>query len=317
MNKKIYLTLGLFFIFFASCVEETITLSTFPNTVTAVEPLNTEFNDINETVAGFLTDNISFIISTDSISEGEELNLKNYYLSFSLFHNELRFYEKNGYAYFDSALRVINSSNNEQGAFVTYNTTHTSDIFVYETDKDENLDIYYSVGNYINQSWSEPVSFDRINTDYNEKNFRAYNTGAIFCSDETGNYDIYEISYNITLSFKEWIESDNNITKESFSILNSNADDICPYMNGNYIFFASNREGGYGGYDLYYSHFENNTWSEPVNMGSEINTEYDEINPVSIYYMDHTNDILFFSSNKTDGKGGYDIYCIGIPSVIN
>lgn len=46
--------------------------------------------------------------------------------------------------------------------------------------------------------------------------------------------------------------------------------------------FASNRDGGYGGFDLYYSVLLNNEWSEPVNFGPKINAEYDDYRPILI-----------------------------------
>lgn len=73
---------------------------------------------------------------------------------------------------------------------------------------------------------------------------------------------------------------------------------------GKSLMFASDRPGGYGGMDLYMSHWDETgqLWGEPVNMGPGINTEGDEIYPRII------GDALFFSSNGWEGFGGYDIY---------
>ena len=76
--------------------------------------------------------------------------------------------------------------------------------------------------------------------------------------------------------------------------------------------FTSDREGGFGGYDLYFSKFVNGKWSSPVNFGSTINSEYDEYRPV-IY----NNAVMIFSSNKTGGKGGFDLYIVRIRELIN
>ena len=43
--------------------------------------------------------------------------------------------------------------------------------------------------------------------------------------------------------------------------------------------FTSNRQGGFGGFDLWYSIFDGTEWSEPKNFGERINTEYDEYRP--------------------------------------
>ncbi len=48
---------------------------------------------------------------------------------------------------------------------------------------------------------------------------------------------------------------------------------------GSLAYFASDRPGGEGGYDLYQSHFFRDHFTEPVNFGLPVNSEYDEISP--------------------------------------
>ncbi|HHB78981.1 MAG TPA: hypothetical protein ENK85_07085 [Saprospiraceae bacterium] len=72
--------------------------------------------------------------------------------------------------------------------------------------------------------------------------------------------------------------------------------------DGKTLYFSSNRPGGKGGYDIYVSHYENDQWSSPVNLGAPVNTPGDEITP----FNDGTN--LFFSSNWLPGLGGFDLY---------
>jgi hypothetical protein len=79
--------------------------------------------------------------------------------------------------------------------------------------------------------------------------------------------------------------------------------------------FTSNRPGGYGGYDLYYSKFDGQSWSEPVNFGEDINTEYDEFRPVALQVFDFKNDVMLFSSDRPGGKGGFDLYYVGIDKI--
>lgn len=68
------------------------------------------------------------------------------------------------------------------------------------------------------------------------------------------------------------------------------------------IYFASNRLGGYGGFDIYKSVFMNGKWSMPVNLGPNVNSPGDEISPVSM------NDILYFASDYFEGYGGFDLF---------
>jgi outer membrane protein OmpA-like peptidoglycan-associated protein len=73
--------------------------------------------------------------------------------------------------------------------------------------------------------------------------------------------------------------------------------------DGNRIYFASDMPDGFGGSDIYYSDLKNGDWSEPVNMGSGINTEFDEAYP----FADALGRV-FFSSNGHNSIGGKDIF---------
>ena len=95
-------------------------------------------------------------------------------------------------------------------------------------------------------------------------------------------------------------------------------DDKCSFIISDFMVFASNRAGGYGGYDLYYSRFENGVWNAPINFGEKINSEYDEFRPIVRALGDSTyfkNDFMLFSSNRPGGKGGFDLYYTGIQKV--
>lgn len=76
-------------------------------------------------------------------------------------------------------------------------------------------------------------------------------------------------------------------------------------LNERTLYFSSNREGGYGGFDLYrVVLLPNGEWSEALNLGPEINTPYDEDAPF-IHPDDKT---LYFSSKGHNGMGSYDVY---------
>ncbi|MFN3604864.1 MAG: OmpA family protein [Leptonema sp. (in: bacteria)] len=90
--------------------------------------------------------------------------------------------------------------------------------------------------------------------------------------------------------------------------INSNFDDLMPYitLDGKKLFFVSNRPGGYGGFDIWYSERDLtiNKWAKPVNLGPTINTEYDEITP----FLTKNGQKLIFSSNRPQGMGQFDLY---------
>jgi flagellar motor protein MotB len=75
--------------------------------------------------------------------------------------------------------------------------------------------------------------------------------------------------------------------------------------DGNLLIFTSNRQGGNGGKDLWFSLLNSKgTWSAPVNLGSVINTEADEMSP----FIHFDGKTLYFASNGLPGMGGFDIY---------
>jgi len=73
--------------------------------------------------------------------------------------------------------------------------------------------------------------------------------------------------------------------------------------DGKMLFFTSDRDGGYGGMDLYVSHRRNGTWTAPSNLGPEINTAGNELFPFV-----HDDGMLYFASNGWGGLGGLDIF---------
>jgi tetratricopeptide (TPR) repeat protein len=70
------------------------------------------------------------------------------------------------------------------------------------------------------------------------------------------------------------------------------------------MYFVSNREGGMGGNDIWYSIISDGHFSEPVNLGSRINTPGNEVTP----FYDEKAKRLYFSSDWHKGFGGYDIF---------
>jgi flagellar motor protein MotB len=75
--------------------------------------------------------------------------------------------------------------------------------------------------------------------------------------------------------------------------------------NGRMLFFTSNRAGGLGGMDLWYSVLsDEGKWKTPVNLGKVINTTGDEMSP----FIHFDGKTLYFSSNGRVGMGGADIY---------
>lgn len=72
------------------------------------------------------------------------------------------------------------------------------------------------------------------------------------------------------------------------------------------LYFVSNRPGGKGGLDIWFSRYDEkkNLWKAPKNCGSKINTAGDEVTP----FVDMENRAMYFSSNGWEGWGELDVY---------
>ena len=75
--------------------------------------------------------------------------------------------------------------------------------------------------------------------------------------------------------------------------------------DGQRLYFSSDRPGGFGGMDIYFSKKQGNKWSDPVNLGPTVNTSGNEIFPFI-----SQKDKLFFASNGHKGLGGLDIFVV-------
>ena len=75
--------------------------------------------------------------------------------------------------------------------------------------------------------------------------------------------------------------------------------------DGTLLYFASNRPGGIGGIDIWQTKKSAiGEWGVPTNLGSKINTPYDEKSP----FIHTDSQSLYFSSNGHPGVGQYDIF---------
>ncbi len=115
-------------------------------------------------------------------------------------------------------------------------------------------------------------------------------------ADKTGNL------YTIKKSDKGWsvpVTLGDNINSRFLETTAS----ITP--NGKTIYFASNRNSGYGGMDIYKAEMQaDGKWGRPENLGPSVNTKYDEDAP----FIHPDSKTLFFTSNGHNSMGGYDIF---------
>lgn len=108
---------------------------------------------------------------------------------------------------------------------------------------------------------------------------------------------IYSAKFNLSKGIWE------NIEELPFN--SNNFDCMHPSVSadGQQLYFASNRPGGKGGLDLYVSSFQKGKWSNPINLGAEVNTETNEVFPFI-----HPDNTLYFATNGRKAVGGFDIF---------
>lgn len=89
-------------------------------------------------------------------------------------------------------------------------------------------------------------------------------------------------------------------------VINTAGDELFPYLrNDSLLYFASDGHGGYGGLDIWHSFLmPSGDWSAPVNLGAPINSNADDFSIVFRRCCEEG----YFSSNRSDGRGGDDIY---------
>ncbi len=112
--------------------------------------------------------------------------------------------------------------------------------------------------------------------------------------------------YNNLIILKSEKQADGSWSKPEELPFNSKAyscGHACLSSDGNRLYFTSNMPGSIGGTDIYYVDKEGDSWSIPVNLGKDINTEGDEMFPFI-----HQSGRLYFASNGHVGVGGLDIF---------
>lgn len=305
----------------------------FPTSPTNLSDFNTEFDDYNSDIPIF-GETFPFCFSSNRNSKGADFDIvyKLMSVEFSKKSGKLGIYDDkrtNLDVYIENenirnALNKINSPFNEFGPCLipmgrnnngtNMNGRFETYIFLYSNNSTGNQDIYFT-HNLESENFENPVPVGYLNSDFDDAypTFNNDYSELYFTSNRKGKFDIYKIRTDNSNDILEILSENNSASVEIDSTLSSELDDKCPSITNNILVFTSNRKGGFGGYDLYYSYFENGTWSEPINFGSEINSEYDEYRPiVRSNVSGFDNDMMIFSSNRSGGKGGFDLYFVGI-----
>ena len=306
---------------------------TFPKTPVNLTDFNTLYDDYNSTSPDLGGTSV-FCFSSNRESKGSDFNIIFKMLNVTMdktdgdllvgeANREWGGYEINITLY--NALSTINSTHNELGPYLIPGGVGTGKIFhaypeynkyilLYASDETGNLDIRFTQ-NITNEIYSEPKEIRFLNSEKDDAypTINEDSTMIYFCSNRELDFDIFSANLSMNRDLLSELADSSDVTITKDLVLSSAYDDKCPFILGNLLVFASDRSGGYGGFDLYYSVYRDGNWSAPVNFGDKINTSSDEYRPiVKTFYYEFTNDFMVFSSNRPGGKGGYDLYYVGI-----
>ncbi len=316
--------------------------ATFPETPVNLGDINSIYDDYNSasTVSG---NEFPLCFSSNRNSQGRDFNIifKVLFVYFYTYEGKPRIenitdgqdspYRSEYYSWLniEQGLNKINTSSDELGPFLIPGDLYNDQndyllysgirqfIILYSSNESGDYNIRFTQ-NITANDYSPPADIRFLNSSADDlyPTFSPDSSGIYFCSNRGGQFDIYHTPVNHSAG---WVAAFSDSTERKIvkdTVLSSSYDDKCPFIIGNLMVFVSNRPGGSGGFDLYYSKLEKGKWSEPVNFGNKINTSYDEYRPiVKLISQSFTNDFMIFSSNRPGGKGGFDLYYVGIDKM--
>jgi len=172
------------------------------------------------------------------------------------------------------------------------------------------LQIWFS--SFKDGKWSKPIPFVHNNTAYSVGHPCLTSDGntMYFTSDMPGGYggtDIYKTSRD---EKGEW-----GIPINLGDKINTEGDEMFPFLEdkSGTFFFSSNGRFGLGGLDIFISTLNGSEFSQPYNAGFPLNTQFDDFAAI----VDDKMNKGYFSTNRSGGSGGDDIYAlkIGDPDV--
>ena len=293
---------------------------TFPDTVINIADINSAYDDYNLSL-NQLSGIQLIIFSSNRQSSGGQFDLEQGSIS-------ILFDQTSGIFGFGSRMttepfpdKLIDLAITPGNDFGPYRLFSTEDGYEYlllsSVNEAGNLDFYFLKNQPVLGSnlpeVSGPFPVKLLNTGSDDAYicFDSDQDSVYFSSNKDGNFDIFLLKRPDDTDLTSWFNLDYELPSKTDNI-NSSSEDKCAFISKKVMVFTSDRPGGLGGYDLYYSIFINGEWNSPVNFGPRINTSFNEYRPVLGGHPDFSNQYMIFSSDKPGGKGGFDLYFTGV-----
>ncbi len=198
--------------------------------------------------------------------------------------------------------KPINSDNNFNSAVALSNDGKS--LFIYRDDRYGNGDLYES--RFSGTKWSSPEPLPApINSEFHESSLSISSDGntMYFTSNRDGGIGGMDIWFTKKNKAGIWEDA-----KNLSNLINTEKDEegVFLHPDGKTLYFSSRGHQGLGGYDLFYTILENGKWSPPINMGSEINTENNDV-----YFVLEANGMdAYYTSVNPKSPGQTDIFKI-------
>jgi len=192
----------------------------------------------------------------------------------------------------------INTNNAE---FNFIQTNDSTAYFTVATEINGKLESNIYTAVFMNGDWGKK-KYTKYNSDlFNTANISFLKGERVFfttCNNEMLDCEIVYLEQNTKQVFYEIpaLSSDQFFNTQAF-FSKQNSQKV--------LYFVSDRKGGFGGLDIWLSIIDNNgNFGVPINAGDKINSPDDEITP----FYNKFGGMIYFSSNKNAGFGGFDIY---------
>jgi outer membrane protein OmpA-like peptidoglycan-associated protein len=166
-----------------------------------------------------------------------------------------------------------------------------------------NYDLYYS--EWINGEWTESMFLDsninRPDSWESNPSLSADGQTLYFSSDRNGGYGNADIWYSQRIGKNKWSQPVN-----AGSVINTAGNERSPFLHidNQTLYFSSSGHPGMGELDIFFSKKnEKGQWTQPVNIGHPINTEYSDVD----FFVSLDGKTAYFSSNHLE-KGNWNVY---------